>query len=187
MRKKTFRKTVVQHKDLVYNRAFYFTKNGDDAADITQDVFLALWSHRDKVNESAVKGWLMVATKNKCIDFFRKKREVSYHRFEDEWGKSLEPQAQQPDPEQVAMQYDMRSLIAQGLQEIKPTVRMVLILREIEQRSYDEIASIMEMPINTVKVYIHRGRKQLFEYLKEFLALQTNNIQSPRQEGRLKV
>ena len=91
MRNMKFKKIVREYKNLVYNQAWYFTGNSDDAADITQDVLLKLWNHLDRVKISSAKSWLLKVTRNVCVDFSRKKREQCFSEFEaDESDNCLE-------------------------------------------------------------------------------------------------
>ena len=74
---------------------------------------------------------------------------------------------EQPDPEQHAMTADLQNLIRTAILKLPPQIRMAVIQREIHQLTYHEIAESLEIPLNTVKVHIHRGRKMLFEIMKD--------------------
>jgi RNA polymerase sigma-70 factor (ECF subfamily) len=161
-----FKRIVHQHKNLVYNQAYYFTSNKEDAEDITQEVFLKLWHHLDAVKGKAVKSWLMKVTRNVCIDHSRKRREHSLSEFEPPEQHQFMNRSDdsQDDPEQLLISED---LLQQGFKQLPETFRHIIIMREIQDLPYSLIAETMELPLNTVKVYLHRGRKLLAQYLNE--------------------
>ena len=76
MKKKRFKKWVERYKDMIYNQAYYFSGNPADAADITQEVLLKMWTHFDTITNRTIKNWLLKVTRNQCIDMSRKKKEV---------------------------------------------------------------------------------------------------------------
>lgn len=166
MKKRRFKKIVFQYKDLVYNQAYYFTGHKEDAEDITQEVLLKLWYHLDALKGAAVKSWLIKVTHHTCIDHSRKKREHSLSEFE--------PREQQymlnglsdskRDPEHLII-YD--EMLEQGFNLLPEHIRSIVFMREIQDLPYNLIAETMELPLSTVKVYVHRGRKLLAQYLKE--------------------
>ena len=80
----------------------------------------------------------------------------------------LELPDQTPSAQEVIEQEELRSLIDEGLQTLRPQHREVLILRELHQRSYDEIAQVLDLDLGTVKSRINRGRRQLRNYLLQF-------------------
>jgi RNA polymerase sigma-70 factor (ECF subfamily) len=166
MKKRRFKKIVCQYKDLVYCQAYYFTCNKEDAEDITQEVLLKLWHHLDTVTAKTVKSWLMKVTRNVCIDHSRKKREQSLSEFEPEEQHQIMNRLgdTKDDPEHLIMYGD---LLQQGFQQLPENLRSIVIMREIQDLSYGLIAEIVDLPLNTVKVYLHRGRKLLAQYLKE--------------------
>lgn len=171
MKKKLFKKNVAQYKDLIYSQAFYFTGNSDDAADITQEVLLKLWNHLERIEQKAMKSWLLKVTRNLCIDYSRKKREVAASFVapnSDENESLLDRLDDGLDPEQNAINLDLKDKIELAIQKLPLKIRDVVIMREIHDFKYEDIATAMEMPVNSVKVYLHRGRKMLFNYLKPY-------------------
>jgi RNA polymerase sigma-70 factor (ECF subfamily) len=153
-----FQHVVQQHKDLGDNQAYYFTGNKEDAEeDITQEVLLKLWRHLDAVKGRAVKSWLMKVTRNVCIDHSRKHREQSLSEFESDTQRQIMNRASdcQDDPEQITISDD---LLQQGLKQLPEHFRHIVIMREIQDHPYHLIAETMGLPLNTVKVYLHRGQ-----------------------------
>lgn len=161
-----FKHLVKQHKNQIYNQAYYFTNSKEDAEDISQEVLLKLWHHLNSVKSKAVKSWLARVTRNVCIDFSRKKREYSLNELGSGGQQRMidcrdEAQA---DPAQLVISED---LIRQGIASLPETLRTIVIMREIQDLPYALIAETMNLPLNTVKVYLHRGRKLLAQFLDE--------------------
>ena len=171
MKKTKFKIYVSQYKDLIYCQAYYFTKNTEDAQDITQDVLIKLWRHLDNVPRHSAKSWLLKVTKNLCIDHSRRKKELTSSAIKvssegEEY--QLDQQDYGSNPEQETINLDSKEKIMSAIHKLPEKVRNVVIMREIQDLKYDDIAAALEMPINSVKVYLHRGRKLLFEYLKTY-------------------
>ena len=171
MKKTQFKKLVARYKDLIYSHAYYFTGNNDDAADITQEVLLKLWHHLDKIAPGAMKSWLLKVTRNLCIDFNRQKRAIAFSTMTDNTNSDkfeLEQIEAGVNPEQEAINIDVKDRILKAIQKLPPKIKDVIIMREIHDLKYEDIASSLNMPMNSIKVYLHRGRKLLFEYLKPY-------------------
>jgi RNA polymerase sigma factor (sigma-70 family) len=164
MKTRRFQHLVNQHKDLVYSQAYYFTGNKEDAEDITQEVLLKLWHYLDAVKGKAARTWLMKVTRHACIDHSRKHREQSFSEFEPETQRQILNRTRDchHDPEQLMISDD---LLQQGLKRLPGNLRHIVIMREIQDYPYHLIAESMDLPLNTVKVYLHRGRKLLAQYL----------------------
>ncbi len=165
METRRFKTLVHQHKDLVYNQAYYFTGNREDAEDITQDVLLKLWHHLNALKRKAVKSWLVKVTRHACIDHCRKTREYSLSEFEPAQQQHMLNRLSDPGstPEQMTISNDV---LRQAIQQLPPQFRSIVIMREIQDLPYALIAETMELPLNTVKVYLHRGRVMLAQYVK---------------------
>jgi len=171
MKKTLFKKNVAQFKDLIYSQAYYFTGNSEDAADITQEVLLKLWNYLERIQQNAVKSWLLKVTRNQCIDYSRRKRElavsfVAHNSEENEY--PLNRMDEGLNPEQNAINQDLKDKISFAIHKLPPKIKNVIILREIHDLKYEDIASSMEIPTNSVKAYLHRGRKLLFKYLQPY-------------------
>jgi RNA polymerase sigma-70 factor (ECF subfamily) len=170
MKKKKFRQYTARYKDLIYSQAYYFTRNREDAADITQEVLLKMWLHfNDESGGASIHSWLLRVTKNQCIDHVRRKREPvlsSYSNPHDAAGHVQEPTDSGASPEQQVLELDLRRCLEAAIEKLPPKIRMVVIMREIHYHSYREIADALDLPLNSVKVCLHRGRKMIFEHLK---------------------
>jgi len=164
MRKSKFEHIMNQYKDRIYTQAFYFTGCDQDAEDITQEVFIRLWQHADKIDRSHIYAWLCRVNKNLCIDFSRKKREVSIsgtNQDDDRMSYEELIQDSSPNPEQTLIHKDLYDKVIERLEKLPGKIRMIVIMRDIQDCSYEFIAKSLSIPMNTVKSYLHRGRKML--------------------------
>ncbi|MFZ5517860.1 MAG: RNA polymerase sigma factor [Candidatus Zhuqueibacterota bacterium] len=173
MKKNLFNKNVAQYKDLIFSQAYYFTGNTDDAADVTQDVLLKLWNYQERIEPNAVKSWLLKVTRNLCIDLSRRRNELPASRLganADEQESLLDQAPDETNPEQIAIQMDLKDKLFQAIQTLPPKIKDAIIMREIHDQKYEDIAAAMDIPVNSVKVYLHRGRKMLFKYLQPYFS-----------------
>lgn len=168
----SFEQQVRQYQDRVFGFACYFLKNEAAAKDVTQDVFIKYWENYDDIDQDRAIGWLLRVTKNACIDVLRKRKTRRKSVTVD--SESLDrAESVTPSPHADAESSDFQSHLDQALDEVDEPYRSVIVLREIQDLKYKEIAEALDMPINTVKVYIHRGRKKLRKQLEEVLDHET--------------
>ena len=161
-----FEDVVTQQQRKVHSFAHYFLGSPEEAEDVTQEVFLKLWQNRSKVDPDRVRPWLLRVTRNACYDRLRKRRSTSRVINLDADPEIVESSpGADPGPEVDAQRADFRRHIEAELQNLGEPYRSILILREIQDLRYREISEILDMPLNTVRVYIHRGRRQLREQL----------------------
>ncbi|WP_028567215.1 RNA polymerase sigma factor [Salisaeta longa] len=167
-----FEQQVHQYRDRVYGFACYFLKDKVAAQDITQDVFIRFWEHHDDIDTDRALGWLMRVTRNACIDLHRKRktRRNAVTVNSENVGRAESPA---PSPQADAEAVDFQQHLDAALDRIDEPYRSVVAMREIQRLKYKEIAEALDMPINTVKVYIHRGRKKLRHQLSEVLDHET--------------
>ncbi len=155
-----FRKVVKEYQDQVYSFSRHFLGSSEDAQDVTQQVLIKLWENFDKLDNKQIGGWIMRVTRNACIDVYRqrKTRNVVY---ETEKTISSLFGASDDMTDSVVQQNEMKSKIDAAIDELRDPQKTILILREIQGMSYDEISEALEIPLNTVKVYLHRGRQAM--------------------------
>jgi RNA polymerase sigma-70 factor (ECF subfamily) len=167
-----FEQQVREYQDRVYGFACSFLKNEAAAKDVAQDVFIKFWENYDDIDSDRAIGWLMRVTRNACIDVIRKRktRRKSVTVDSENLDRAEDPQ---PSPLDEAEASDFQEHLNQALDQVDEPYRSVVTLREVQNLKYKEIAEALDMPINTVKVYIHRGRKKLREQLEEVLDHET--------------
>ena len=144
--------------------------NSSDAADAAQEAFLAAWQGLPFFRgDSSFSTWLYRLASNACVDLLRRE---GRHRANA--GPSLDDEEANVDiadedasPHLAAERSELRRQIEQGLQALPAEYRQALILRQIHQLSYEEIASVLEVDLGTVKSRISRGRKRLRNFLLE--------------------
>ena len=145
-------------------------KNPADAEEAAQETFLAAWQGLKFFRgESSFSTWLYRLASNACVDLLRKEgrhRAAAGPSLDDE-EVNIDVADSLPTPHEEAERKELREEIEEGLAALSPEHRQVLILREMHQLSYDEIADTLELDVGTVKSRISRGRKQLRKILLE--------------------
>ncbi|HXO18511.1 MAG TPA: sigma-70 family RNA polymerase sigma factor [Thermoanaerobaculia bacterium] len=165
-----FEADVARHQRRVFSFAHYFLDNREEAEDVTQEVLLRFWRHGSGLDPDGVGAWLLRVTRNACYDQLRRRRSAAVNLptagFDvEEAAESVA--APEPGPESQAVAADFRRRLQEALGRLPDPYRSVLILREIQDLSYQEISDLLELPLNTVRVHIHRGRQRLREELRE--------------------
>ena len=159
---------------LYEKRVFALTKrmcrNPADAEEAAQEAFLAVWQGLPFFRgDSSFSTWLYRLVSNACVDVLRRegRHQTAAGPSLDDEAVSIDVPDAAPTPHDAAEQSELRQQIEEGLAALSPEHREVLILREMHQLSYDEIAETLDMDIGTVKSRINRGRKQLRKILLE--------------------
>jgi RNA polymerase sigma-70 factor (ECF subfamily) len=157
---KRFRKWVDEYQDQAWNLARYILKDPSEAEDICQEAFVKLWNHQDSIDPEKIKPWLMKVTRNGCLDRIRRRRpteEISEYREQDA----------SPGPMQQTHQRELGQILQDCITGLAEPYRSLVVLRDIQQHSYAEVAGALELSLPQVKTYLHRARKQLREQLAE--------------------
>lgn len=155
-----FEQQVNEYQDQVYGFACSLLRDDVTAQDITQDVFIKLWEHREDIDPDRALPWLMRVTRNACIDQLRRRQTRQRTMTVDTEGLSR-AESHRPRPDTTTEVADLRGHVNEALEQIDEPYQSVVALRELQELKYREIAEALNMPLNTVKVYIHRGRKKL--------------------------
>ena len=152
-------------------------KNPADAEEAAQEAFLSAWQGLPFFRgDASFSTWLYRLASNACVDLLRqegRRQSAAGPSLNDEEARVDVPDPA-PSPQEQAERSELREQIEAGLQALTPDHRQVLILREMHQLSYDEIAQTLELDVGTVKSRISRGRKQLRNFL-----LRSGNFLSP--------
>lgn len=168
-----FEELIRPHEKKVYNIALKLVKNEHDAYDLAQEALLKVYKALENFEyKSNFSTWLYRITYNTCLDFLRKEKknwQVSLDE-EKEDGVKLEIEDKSPTPE-IAFEAKMtRQMISEAMDELDEVQRAVVVLRDVEGLSYDEIAALTDLNIGTVKSRINRGRTKLKALLMEKLS-----------------
>jgi RNA polymerase sigma-70 factor (ECF subfamily) len=155
---------IDKYSKRIYNIALNFAGNGDDAADITQDIFLKVYNNIEKFKEEKnFHSWILKISKNYCIDYWRKnKMNVNRVDLDDR----LIREERTPE-DSVVKEFDIM-VLRDRLLLLEPDLRLLLIMRDIQDFSYQDIADYLNIPLGTVKSRINRARIKLAKiYLNE--------------------
>ena len=167
-----FSQLVEQNQGKIYSLCYRMTGNSEDAADLTQEAFLNAWRGLSKFGgQSSFSTWLYRLASNACIDFLRREKRRSALSMTLEDGEDEDHQADLPDerwsPERELERKESRQALQAGLATLSPEHREVLLLRETEGLSYQEIARCLGLEDGTVKSRIARARLALKDYLQK--------------------
>lgn len=152
-----------EYGDAIYTMAYRLTGNADDAADLTQDVFVRVLRNLHTYRPGTFQGWLYRITKNLFLDGVRRSRRVRMEPLVDEEWR--EPPSLEPGPADVVDRGTLEATLASGLEELPATFRLAVVLCDVEGLSYEEVVEATGWPIGTVRSRIHRARRQLREHL----------------------
>lgn len=150
----------------MYSYVLHMLRDPAISADVTQDVFIRLWEHREDMEEDRILSWLLRVARNACIDQVRK-RKVRQSVENDEVSGVDVLHDEGPAPDRSAQIMLFRERLQEALDRLGEPHRSIVVLREIQGYKYDEIADSLKLPLNTVKVYLHRARKALRKDLGE--------------------
>ena len=168
MRRTAFDDAVAEHGSRVFTLAVYLLNHREEAEDVTQEVLVRFWQRGSDVDPQRIGAWLMRVTRNRCIDVIRSRSTAGNPSLQREGGRSLEGAVDgRPGPDARVCASELGSKIHEALSGLSEPYRSVVVLREIQGLSYGEIRNVLDMPLNTVRVTLHRGRRRLREALRE--------------------
>jgi len=165
-----FEKLVTEYEKNVYNLTLRMTGNAEDAADMTQECFLKAYNSLSAFRgDSKFSVWLYRIATNVCLDFLRSRnrRQTLSLSAEDDEGEEvqLDVADESQSPELLLERGLTRDAVRRGLQSLPDDYRQILLLREIQGLSYEEIAETLSLEAGTVKSRIFRARKRLCAFL----------------------
>jgi RNA polymerase sigma-70 factor, ECF subfamily len=166
-----FQAIVLPHIDSAFNLARWLARNEQDAEDIVQEAYLRAFRFFDGFHGDDGRPWLLTIVRNTFYTWYQQNKaqkedtefDEELHSAETE--NSAATQRIDNNPEALLIQKDARRQLERGLKALSPEFREVLVMRELEELSYKEIAGIVGIPIGTVMSRLARGRKQLAESL----------------------
>ncbi|MBU3742364.1 MAG: sigma-70 family RNA polymerase sigma factor [Candidatus Kapabacteria bacterium] len=164
------------HMQALFNFAVRLCRDSDDAADLVQETYLKAFRFFDKFERGTnCKAWLFRILKNSYINRYRKTSKepdvVGYDVVEDFYETIRDPNVAASAPEEEVFANAMDDEVARAIEALPEEFRTVVILCDIEQFTYEEIAEFVDCPIGTVRSRLHRARKMLasslFEYARQ--------------------
>jgi RNA polymerase sigma-70 factor (ECF subfamily) len=174
--REAFRELFEAHKDRVWTVALRFTGDESAARDVTQQVFLKLFtSIAGFRHESNFKTWLYRLVANECMDEFRKRRRLvpfdflrpafSDERDEDSGEVKMKDWRQEPHQEERLARLEISEAVLAALMQLKPKLRMAIVLKYFDDLSYEQMAETLGCSMGTVASRLNRGHKALAQKL----------------------
>lgn len=155
MSEKEYNECVTQYADNVYRFIVKNLRHEENARDVVQSSFEKLWVNREQVENARCKSYLFTVAYNQMIDHIRKEKRVV---LKDEFREDTGGVARRVTP-------NLKQALEKALARLNETQRSLVLLKDYEGYSYEEIAQITDLNISQVKVYLHRARIQLKNYI----------------------
>ena len=170
---------VKAHHRRVYGLCYRFTGSPHDAEDLAQDVFLKIYGNLATFDlaKGSFQTWITTLTRNLLVDHFRRsKQQRATDSMDAGWDESEEQHTARrisdrladpnPSPQEHAAQKELEKMVQQALTKVSPELREAVILRDLQDMDYKEIAQVLRIPEGTVKSRISRGRAELARLLQ---------------------
>jgi len=154
MTEKEYNDCVNLYADNVYRFIVKNLRHEEDARDVVQTAFEKLWRNREEVDGSKSKSYLFTVAYNQMIDHLRKVKRIS---LREEFKEEIKIHHQHIN--------NAKAILQEALSKLSETQRSLVMLKDYEGYSYEEIGQIMNLNESQVKVYLHRARLQLKEYI----------------------
>lgn len=154
MTEREYNGCVNTYADNVYRFILKNLRNEEDARDVVQTAFEKMWRHRDEVDASKSKSYLFTVAYRQMIDHIRKVKRI---QLKEDFNENAKVQNKPAN--------NLKKILDEALARLSETQRTLVLLKDYEGYSYDEIGQITNLSESQVKVYLHRARVQLKEYL----------------------
>ena len=172
-RREDFEREAIPHMDALYNFAMHLTQKSEDAQDLLQETYLKAFRFFDSFKRGTnCKAWLFQILKNSFINRYRKltrePTKVSYNDVEEFYETIRSDDVSLNDLERDLFDNVLDDEMTAAMASLPPNFRAVLILNDLENFTYEEIAGILDIPIGTVRSRLHRARRAMREQLMEY-------------------
>jgi RNA polymerase sigma-70 factor (ECF subfamily) len=174
-----FNEIVGRYKGKIYNYLYRMTGNAEDAEDLTQEVFVRMYSHIHTFRaEASLSTWLFRIAGNLCVDAFRRKKkergvvsslDAPLYNDEEDGGATRDVPDMKAAPEVLFSRKELGGQIEEALAKLPTKLRSAVVLHDIEGLSYEEIAEVEKIPLGTVKSRIYNARVALRSSLRPYL------------------
>jgi RNA polymerase sigma factor (sigma-70 family) len=159
-----FEAAILPHLDAAYNLARWLTRHEQNAEDVVQEAYLRAYQYFDRFQGDTGRAWLLRIVRNTCYTWLEKNLPHQSTVPLNEAGLEIASKSFAPGTKPLV---DIRrEQVEQALAALTPDLREVLVLRELEQLSYKEIAAVADIPLGTVMSRLARGRQQLHDQLQ---------------------
>lgn len=157
MNRKEYNKAVELHGQNLFGYVFKSLRNEENTRDIVQDVFEKLWKNRKSVDFDKAKAWMFKTGHNSLINFSIRYKKTVYDT------------EQIPEKGKTDRRYETKELIDKVLNQLPPLQKSIVLLRDLEGYTYEEIGVILELSQSQVKVYLFRARKKMQKQLRNLM------------------
>ena len=167
---------VQRYHRRIYNLCYRFAGSADDAQDLTQEVFIKMYRTLSSydLERGALMTWVTTITRNLLVDHFRKTKQdrmtdsldTAPSEHEDAMPLSEQIQDHGPAPDSRSQSRQVGETVHKALQKLSPDLREAVILRDLQDMDYKDIATVLKVPEGTVKSRINRGRAELARLLQ---------------------
>jgi RNA polymerase sigma-70 factor (ECF subfamily) len=156
---------VRQHQGRIFGLAYHYLGHAEDARDLAQETFVKIYRNRQRLpEESALLPWMLCITRNLCMDLFRRRKTRP-----PIWDIPVEDlghlHTQEEDPEQQFQDQARKAMVHQALRELTDLNREMILLKDIQGLTLDDIATLLDIPLGTAKSRSNRARLELAEKL----------------------
>jgi len=159
--KRLYRKLVKQQQDKLFSLAARLLGSSAEAEDVVQDVLVKLWEHLPRLESERVIPWLIQVTRNACMDQLRRRKVAHNYVTATINGESQVHSG----PADACKRNELGNQLTMALQELDEPYRSLVILRDVEGYAYREISQSLSLSESQVKVYLHRARQRLRQFL----------------------
>ncbi len=156
MKRHEYNIAVSTHSGKLYGFALKFLRNSEDAQDIVQDVFEKLWINRKKVEVEKAKAWMFTTAHNAMVNYVMKKQRMVLP------GDDLIPETAKTE----RSSFESSQVVDRAVSILPPVQKSIILLRDLEGYTYEEIGDILELSSSQVKVYLFRARNKIKKQLK---------------------
>ncbi len=167
----SYNEIVERYKDKLLNHLFYFVKSKELAEDIVQDALVRVYLNKEKYKDIAkVSTWIYTIANNLAKTQLTKLKKADVVSItQDEGERDLEIKDTKASTDNPILRKELGELVMEAIENLDDKFREIIIMRDIDELSYDEIASIMNIPVGTVKSRINRARLTLRSDLENYL------------------
>lgn len=180
-----FEQLVERYTPALFNLAYRLTQERGEAEQIVQESFIRALGALPRVRtDQPLKPWLLRITLNLCRTLHARRRPLTFSELTDDDSEPFELTDESPLPHDWAELQETRELVRRAMADLSPAYRAVLTLRYNEDLSYEEIAGVLELPLNTVRTHLFRAKEQLRLRLAEWMQENENGLPNSRPSDR---
>ena len=168
-----FEQLVLKYQSIIYNTAYKICSNPEDAYDITQETLLKIYKNiKYFEGKSKFTTWIYRIVTNTALDFIKKHKKANIYSLNAEMGEDGDSyidkiQDNSPTPQELVESAETQKLVQEAMDKLSPNHKAVLVLRDINGLSYEEIAQVLMCSEGTVKSRLNRARNALYEIISK--------------------